>query len=203
MIAQAIRSPDRIQPYAKEIMALSNEHGFPLFLGYGMMFHGWALAVLGQVREGLAFMVEGLAIVRATGAVLCSPHGLVMQAEGYAKLGQTDEAFSCLAEAAQIIEGTDERYHEAEVHRLRGALLEETGDRTAAEGSYGQALTVANRQSAKMFELRAAANLARLWRDQGKRAEARDLLAPVYNWFTEGFDTLVLQEAKALLDHLA
>jgi predicted ATPase len=148
-------------------------------------------------------MTKGLAIARATGASLCSPHALVMLAEGYAKLEQVDEALNCLAEAAQIIEVTDERYHEAELHRLRGELLEKTGNEAAAEESYRQALAVANRQSAKTFELRAATSLARLWRDRGKRAEARDLLAPVYGWFTEGSDTPVLQEAKAVLDQLA
>ena len=89
------------------------------------------------------------------------------------------------------------------MHRLRGDLLNATGDRAAAEQSYHQAMTVAQRQCAKLFELRAATSLAPLWRDQGKRAEARDLVAPVYNWFTEGFDTPVLQDAKALLDESA
>jgi predicted ATPase len=203
MITQAIRSPDRLQPHAEEILALSNEHGFPLFLGYGTLFRGWSSTALGQVREGLTFMTKGLSIARATGASLCSPHALVMLAEGYAKLGQADEALNCLAEAAQIIEVTDERYHEAELHRLRGELLEKAGNEAAAEESYRRALTVANRQSAKMFELRAATSLARLWRDRGTYAEARDLLVPVYNWFTEGFDGPVLQDAKALLDELA
>jgi predicted ATPase len=102
-----------------------------------------------------------------------------------------------------MIETTEERYHEAELHRLRGELLNATGDTSAAERSHHQALAVAQRQSAKVFELRAATSLARLWRDQGKRTEARDLLAPVYAWFTEGFDTPVLQDAKALLDQVA
>jgi predicted ATPase len=106
-------------------------------------------------------------------------------------------------EAVQVIEATDERIDEAELHRLRGDLLLATGDQAAAEQSYHQALVVARRQSAKLFELRAATSLARLWRDQGKRTEARDLLAPTYGWFTEGFDTPVLQDAKALLDELA
>ena len=118
-------------------------------------------------------------------------------------LGQPGEGLNCLAEAAQIIETTEERVNEAELHRVRGDLLNATGDRSAAERSYRQALAVAERQSAKLFELRAATSLARLWRDQGKRAEARELLAPVYNWFTEGFDAPDLIDAKALLDELA
>jgi predicted ATPase len=123
-------------------------------------------------------------------------------AGAHAKLGQPGEGLNCLIEAGQVIEATDERSDEAELHRLRGDLLKATGDQAAAEQSYYQALVVARRQSAKLFELRAATSLAQLWRDQGKRAKARDLLAPIYGWFTEGFDTPVLQDAKALLDQL-
>jgi len=117
-------------------------------------------------------------------------------------LGQPVKGLSCLAEAAQITETTEERVGEAELYLVRGDLLTAIGDRAAAEQSYHQALAVAERQSAKLLELRAATSLARLWRDQGKRTEARNLLAPVYGWFTEGFGTPVLQEAKALLDQL-
>ena len=118
-------------------------------------------------------------------------------------LGQLVEGLNCLAEAAQIIETTEERHNEAELHRLRGNLLYAMGDRSAAEESYHQGLAVAKRQSAKLWELLGATSLARLWRDQGKRTDARDLVARVYGWFTEGFDTPVLQDAKALLDELA
>ena len=118
-------------------------------------------------------------------------------------LGQPVEGLNHLAEAAQIVETTDERDVEAELHRLRGNLLNAIGDPSAAEKSYHRALTVAKRQSAKTWELLTAMSLARLWRSQGKRAEAHDLLAPIYRWFTEGFDTPVLQDAKALLDQLA
>jgi predicted ATPase len=111
-------------------------------------------------------------------------------------LGQRVETLNCLDEAAQIIEAIDERYHEAELHRLRGDLTMAKADCAAAE-------QVAERQGAKLMELRAATNLASLWRDQGKRTQARDLLAPVYGWFTKGFDTLDLKQAKSLLDELA
>jgi predicted ATPase len=117
-------------------------------------------------------------------------------------LEQPLQGLNHLAEAAEIIETKEERALEVELHRLRGNLLRATGDRSAAEQSYHQALAIAKRQSAKLWELRAAASLARLWCDQGKRTAARDLLAPVYCWFTEGFDTPVLQDAKALLDQL-
>ena len=112
------------------------------------------------------------------------------------------ERVNCLAEAGEIIERTEERYNEVELHRLRGDLLNTTGDQAAAERNYHQALEVAKRQRAKLWELRAATSLTRLWRDQGKRCEARDLLAPVYGWFTEGFDTPILKDAKVLLDQL-
>ena len=112
------------------------------------------------------------------------------------------EGLNYLTEAEQIIETANERFHEAEMHRVRGDVLNALGDHAGAERSYQQAIAVAKRQSAKMFELRAASSLARLWRDQGKREDARELLAPVYGWFTEGFDTLDLKEAKALLDEL-
>jgi predicted ATPase len=125
-----------------------------------------------------------------------------MLAETNAKLGHAVVGLGHLAEAAQIVEATDERCNEAELHRLRGELLNATGDPTAAEESYHRALAVAQRQSAKAFDLRASTSLARLWRDQGKRTEARDLLAQIYGWFTEGFDTPDLKEAKALLDEL-
>jgi len=124
-------------------------------------------------------------------------------AEAHAMVGQLAEGLNCLVQAAQIIETTGERHNEAELHRLRGNLLYDMGDRSAAEESYHQALEVARRQSAKLWELLSATSLGRLWRDQGKETEARNLLAPVYSWFTEGFDTSVLQDAKALLDELA
>jgi predicted ATPase len=119
------------------------------------------------------------------------------------RLGKTTEGLSYLTEAEQLIETTNDAFHEAELHRVRGDLLNANGDVAGAERSYQHAIVVAKRQSAKTFELRASTSVARLWRDQGKREEARELLAPVYGWFTEGFDTLDLKEAKALLDELS
>jgi predicted ATPase len=190
-----------VQRHAEELVALANEHGFPYWLGLGLIWHGWSLAALGQAQEGISLLAKGLSRLRATGAVHV-PSALCLLADAYAKVGQPDEGLNCIAEAEQIIETTDERRVEAQLHRLRGDLLNATGDRAAAEQSYHQALAVARRQSAKPFELRAAIRLARLWRDQGKRSEAHDLLAPIYGWFTEGFDTPDLKEAKALLDAL-
>ena len=124
-------------------------------------------------------------------------------AETYANANERGEALNRLAEAAEMIETTRERWAEAEIHRLRGTLLLTTGDHIAALDSYHRALAVAHQQSAKFWELRAALDLARPWRDQGKRTDARNLLAPIYGWFTEGLDTPVLKEAKALLEQLA
>ncbi len=125
-------------------------------------------------------------------------------AEGYVALGQPTEAQNGLAEAARIVAATDERFFEAELlYRVPGDLLLAAGDRSAAERSYRQAIAVAERQNAKLFQLRASTSLARLWRDQGMRAEAYDLLGPIYNWFSEGFHAPDLKDAKALLDELA
>jgi class 3 adenylate cyclase/tetratricopeptide (TPR) repeat protein len=200
-IESIIRS-DKLKDYVDELMALSTEHGFSLFLGKSIAIRGLYLTSLGQAQEGVELLTRGLTAVSATGAVANTPQQYMWLAEAHAMLGQLVEGLNCLAEAAQIIETTGERHNEAEMHRLRGNLLYAAGDRSAAEESYHQALAVAKRQSAKLWELLGAASLARLWRDQGKRTEARDLLAPVYGWFTEGFDTSVLQDGKRLLQEL-
>ena len=128
---------------------------------------------------------------------------LTWLAEAYALLGKPAEERNCLAEAARLVETTGKRVLEAELlHRVPGSLLNAAGDRSGAERHYRQAIAVAERQSAKLFQLRASVSLARLWRDQGKRAEARDLLGPIYDWFTEGFDAPDLKDAKALLAEL-
>jgi predicted ATPase len=125
-------------------------------------------------------------------------------AEAHAMLGQPAEEQDCLTEAARLVVTNEERWAEAELlHRVPGDLLNAVGDQSGAERHYRQAIAVAERQSAKLFQLRASVSLARLWRDQGKRAEARDLLGPIYTWFTEGFDTPDLKNARALLDELS
>jgi predicted ATPase len=196
------RSPEMLR-YAEELLALSTEHGFPYFLGMATAFRGASLIALGQAQQGLTLLTQGLMAIRATGTVQNTPHALIWCAEAYAMLGRAVEGLNCLAEAAQMIETTEERYQEAELHRLRGDLLNTTGDSFGAERNYHQALVVARRQSAKVLELRASTSLARLWSTQGKRSEARDLLASIYNWFTEGFGTPVLEEANGLLGKLA
>jgi predicted ATPase len=185
--------------YAEEQVAVSNQHGFPMWAGWGAVHRGWSLTELGRPEEGRTSLVEGLSVIRGIGEVTSVPWLLILLAEAHRKLG---EGLKHLAEAAHLIETTDERCAEAELHRLRGDLLNATGDQVAAEGNYQRALEVARRQNARTFELRAATSLVRLWYGQGKRTEARDLLSPIYGWFTEGFDTPVLQDAKNLLDQL-
>ena len=199
----AVGSPQDLRRHAEQAVSLASEHGFPFCLAWGLIYRGWSTSALGEPEEGYALIARGLSMHRATGSVLTTAFALTLLAEACNRLGRTTEGLSYLTEAEQIIETTNDAFAEAELHRVRGDLLNANGDVAGAELSYQQAIAIAKRQSAKMFELRASTSLARLWRDQGKREEARDLLAPVYGWFTEGFDTLDLKEAKALLDELA
>ena len=150
-------------------------------------------------------ITSGLAAYAVNGSNNVMPFYLLCLARAYAELGQFDDAWRCIGEAMTAVETTKERWFEAEVHRIAGeiALMAPEPDAAKAEACFERALAVARAQQAKSWELRAAMSMARLWRDQGKRDEARDLLAPVYGWFTEGFDTLDLKEAKALLDELS
>jgi tetratricopeptide (TPR) repeat protein len=189
--------------YAAGLAAISTEHGFPFYVAWANLFEGRSSAALGHSKEGFALIANSLSMMRATGAVIGTPLALMMLAEVNDALGRQSEALNCVAQAVQIIEANDERWLASEVLRLRGSLLRAGGDLVAAEDSYNKAVAVALKQDARLFELRAATELARLWRDQDKRDEARDLLAPVYGWFTEGFDTPDLKEAKNLLDELS
>ena len=166
---------------------------------------GSVLAMQGQRQEGIAQMHQGQAAKQATGQQLGTPGCLARLAEAYGAGGQTEDGLRLLAEALAHVDHTDERCGEAEVYRLKGELLRHQAvpDVPQAEACFQQALAVARRQQAKAYELRAALSLSRLWQRQGKRAEARELLASIYGWFTEGFDTADLQDAKALLDELA
>jgi class 3 adenylate cyclase/tetratricopeptide (TPR) repeat protein len=189
--------------HLEEFLSLSAEHGFQHYLSWALAYRGRSLTVRGQAKEGLELLTQGLAELRSTGGAVNTSMLLTWLAEAYALAGVAEER-NCLAEAARIVETTDERVSEAELlHRVPGDLLNAAGDRSAAEQHYRQAIAVAEQQSAKLLQLRASISLAQLWRDQGKPVEARDLLRPIYNWFTEGFDALDLKSAKALLDKLA
>jgi tetratricopeptide (TPR) repeat protein len=189
--------------HTEEFLAQTTEHRFPFYFGLAQAFHGRSLIAHGQGEDGLVSLTQGLEKLRAIGSVLCMPLLFTWLAEAHGMLGQATEQQTSLAEATRIIETTDERVSEAELLRVAGDLQNAVGDRAGAERHYLQAITVAERQSAKLLQLKASVSLARLWRDQGKGAEARDLLAPIYHWFTEGFDAPDLKEAKALLDELA
>jgi len=154
------------------------------------------------VAEGISLLRSGLAAYRATGAELGVPDFLALLARAYEITGQIKEAMTQLNDALQVVERTDERWFEAELYRQKGHLLLRQGHAEAAEELYRKALGIAQEQKAKLWESRAAVSVARLWCDQGRRGEARDLLAPVYGWFTEGFDTPDLIEAKELLEEL-
>jgi len=201
-VVEWIAGSAEAQRHAEELLAQSTEHGLPAFLAWATAFRGRSLTALGQGQEGLKLLTCGLEALRATGAVSGTHWVLVNLAQAYAMVGQPADGLNCLAEAARIIETTGERSTEANLHRVRGDLLNATGDPSAAERSYHQAIAVAKLQSAKLFELRASISLARLWFKQDRHGEARDLLAPIYGWFTEGFDAFGLKEAKALLDEL-
>jgi predicted ATPase/class 3 adenylate cyclase len=198
------REAKAAQVQAEAAMNLSTEQRFPDWLSLGALVRGWALAEQGQGEEGIGQIQEGLTAWRATGAELLRPSFLALLAEAYGKGGYLEDGLRMLDEALAVVRNTGERWWEAEVYRLKGALLLRpvVPDASQAEACFHQALDVARAQQVKSLELRAATCLARLWQQQSKHKEARELLAPVYGWFTEGFDTADLQEAKAVLAEL-
>jgi predicted ATPase len=187
---------------ADQLVGVTTERGFPLWRALGIIYRGWVKVKNGDVAEGISLLRSGSTAYRATGAELWLPYQIALLARAYEIAEQIEEALTLLDNALQIAERTGERWFAAELNRHKGQLLLLQGHTEAAEELYRKALSIAEEQGAKLWELRAAASLARLRRDQGRHAEARDLLAPVYGWFTEGFDTSDLKEAKALLDEL-
>jgi predicted ATPase len=204
IIHQSRREVQAAQERAEAVIRLSSEYGFPLTLAQGTIYRGWALAMLGQGEEGIAQMRQGLAALRATGAEVGRPYYLLLLAMGYINTGQAEEGLSVVAEAVDAVHKTGERGSEAGLYVLKGWLLlmRSVGNLAETEACFLQAADIARRLRAKSLELLAAMSLARLWQQQGKKDEARQVLAEVYNWFTEGFDTAGLQEAKALLEAL-
>jgi predicted ATPase len=184
---------------AEELVAVTAEQGFPHWGALGTMLRGCAEVKNGDLTEGMSLLDSGLAAFRATGAVLLAPLFISHLAGACAIAGHIGEGLALLDDALQIVERTGERWLAAELNRHKGQLLLTQGHVEAAEELYRKALSIAEEQEARLWQLRAAVSLARLRRDQGRRAEARDLLAPVYGWFTEGFATPDLKEAKALL----
>ena len=188
-----------------ELVALADEKNAALWKGAGVLIHGRLLLLTGNAADAVPPLVFAITAARSTGATLAIPVALSYLASAYAGLSKYDDAWCCIDEAMTAVETTQERWREAEVYRVAGeiALAAPERDAAKAQSYFERALAVARQQQAKSWELRAAMSMARLWRDQGKRDEARELLAPVYGWFTEGFDTLDLKEAKGLLEELA
>jgi predicted ATPase len=192
------------QACAESAVTIATDQEFPQLCAQVMVIRGWALAASGRVEEGRAQIQQGLVAYRATGATRVRPYQLALLAETSAQVGQSAEGLEALGEALATLDKSGVRWWEAELHRLRGELLLQhaVAQPEEAEACFQQALAVAHRQQARSLELRAAMSLARLWQRQGKHAAARELLTPIYGWFTEGFDTADLQEARALLDVL-
>jgi predicted ATPase len=188
---------------ADELTAVAAEQGFSFWRALAAIYRGWVKVKNGDVAEGISLLRSGSAAYLATGAELWMPHNTTLLAGACEIAGQIEESLTLLDNALQIAERTGEHWFTAELNRHKGQLLLLQGHTEAAEELYRKALSIALDQEAKLWELRAAASLPRLRRDQGRHAEARDLLAPVYGWFTEGFDTQDLKGAKELLGELA
>jgi predicted ATPase len=205
-----------VQEQVQEVLRLSEERGFVLFLACGTVLRGWSLVQEGleplegqsalgqtQVEEGIGQICEGIAALRATGAAMTLPSSLALLAKAYAQVDKTEKALDLIDEGLRLVEENEERCWEPELYRLRGELMLRKEDQTEAEACFQLALGIARRQRARSWELRVAMSLSRLWFRQDKRPEARALLQGIYGWFSEGFGTADLVEARALLDLLA
>ena len=199
----------------RQLIALSTEQGFPLWVAWGTMLRGWALAEQGQGEEGIAQMRQGLAAFRATGAELWRTYCLALLAEAYGKAGQAEEGLDLLAEALAVVDKTGERFYEAELYRLKGRADAPDSESGKSKSQSPRSPTPRSQlpsrsrsvfstkplklrasSKRKSLELRAVMSLSRLWQQQGKKDEARQMLSEIYGWFTEGFDTKDLQEAR-------
>jgi predicted ATPase len=195
---------DRTRERAEDVVGLAERLGFPLYLALGKVLRGWARVESGEGEVGIAAMQQALGELAQIRSGFNAPLWLAMLADSHRKVGHHDEALGALGAGIALAEQQGQHFFDAELHRLRAeTLLDMDGNAVEeAEALFGQALEIARRQEAKTFELRAATSLARLWQRQGKHDAARDLLAPVYGWFTEGFDTRDLNAAQALLAEL-
>ena len=223
LIHQLRREMPAAQELAEAGIVLATEQGLPFFLAWGMVLRGWALAANEQGEEGIAQMRRGLAAYRTTGWEEAQSYFLALLAEVCERVGQSEEGLNVLGEALAHVDKTGERFYEAELYRLYGELslrngeteTGRTGDQkplsdspilrfpvSSPEDAFLKAIDIARKQQAKSLELRAVMSLARLWQQQSRKDEARQMLAEIYGWFTEGFDTKDLQEAKALLEEL-
>jgi predicted ATPase len=195
----------RASMQTNELAELADEKRSPFWLAFGRMNRGCLLSLTGNPSDGVQMLTNAIDAHRSTGARHFLPWYLCILSSAYSEIGRFDEARRCIGEAMTAVETTKERWCEAEVNRVAGeiALMSPEQDAAKAERSFERAVAVARAQQARSFELRAAMSLARLWRGQGKPQQAHELLTPVYGWFTEGFDTGDLKEAKVLLQELA
>jgi predicted ATPase/class 3 adenylate cyclase len=207
LVYQFRRDVDSVAASVQTLVRLCQQHSLPLWLGIATSIEGWVMLERGQPEAGVARIRQAWIDLRATGSRLFLPQLSVWLAEGYAALGQTTEALNVIAEALEFVHQTDERWWEAEIYRLKGELLVKgeggtlhVKEEEAAEACFLKAIEVARRQEAKSLELRATVSLARLWQAHGKQEQAHQMLAEIYGWFTEGFETVDLREAKALLE---
>jgi predicted ATPase len=205
VLHQLRREGQAAQAHAAAALQLATEQGFPHWRAYGAILHGWALAHQAEAKAGIEQLHQGLLARRATGAALARPYFLSLLVEAYGVAGQPVAGLTALTEALTLAETSGECWYVPELYRLKGTFLlyQSPAHQVEAEGCFQHAIRSAQLQHAKSLELRAATSLARLWQQQAKRTEAYELLAPVYAWFTEGFDTTDLQEAKTLLAELA
>jgi predicted ATPase len=204
-LRQLRREAHEAEGLAAATMTLATDYELGHWLGQSTIIYGWAVAAQGQREAGLAYLRQGLTAMDATGSELLRPYYLALLAAVYGDIGHPTAGQAILAEAWALVDKNGERWYAADLHRLQGALLLQQGTPAVhqAEQCFQQALHIARTQQARTFALRAATSLSRLWQQQGKQAEARELLAPIYGWFTEGFDTPDLQEAKAMLEELS
>jgi predicted ATPase len=206
LLHQLRRDVQLTEELSEALIALSTEQGLAYWPAVAMAMRGWVLAERGRGEASIAELRSAMTTIRANGTAAELPWYLALLAGAHGIVGQTAEGLDAIAEALALAATTNERFYEAEIYRLKGELLLVHGGPDSAAGAetcFRQALDIARVQSAKSWELRAATSLARLWADRGRRIQARDLLAPVYGWFTEGFETLDLKDAKELLDELA
>jgi adenylate cyclase len=204
---QLRRDPGTVRVWSDRMVTLAAEHGLALQGAIGAVTRGWLLASQGQAKEGLLELRRGLDGCVDLGVRLWEPYHKALLAEAHLDAGEASVGLEVLEEAMRFADDSGVRFWDADLLRLKGklmaALSSDGHQQEEEERCYREALEVAQRQQARSLELRAATSLARLWRDEGRRDEARCLLAPIYGWFSEGFDTADLKEAKALLDELA
>ncbi|HKA55056.1 MAG TPA: tetratricopeptide repeat protein, partial [Candidatus Binatia bacterium] len=211
VLHQFLHEVQAVQQQAEAVIVLSNEQGFEIWMAWGTILRGWALAEQGQAEDGIQQIHQGMAAARATGAEWLRPYNLVLLAEAYGQAAKPEEGLTALAEALATADRTGERMYEAELYRLKGELSLKSRSpqstvadpQSEAETCFLKAIEVARQQQAKSLELRAVTSLARLWHQQNKKDEARQMLAETYGWFTEGFDTADLKEARALSEELS